>query len=112
MYMIWNRGSILAVILASFATASCATAAGARALYAQTVAGFVGQPLSAVKLPYWWLHGPAMPKEQKALLNGNTLYVYNSRNKNGPCEVTVEVNQTTNLIVNAQPNGDGCLTPY
>ena len=53
-----------------------------------------------------------MPKEQKALPNGNTLYVYNSRNKNGPCEVTVEVNQTTNLIVNAQPNGDGCLTPY
>jgi hypothetical protein len=110
--MIWNRGHILVMVLVSFAASSCATASGARALYAQTVAGFIGQPQSAVKLPYWWLHGPPTPTEQKALPNGNTLYVYNSRTGNGLCEVTVEVSQTTNLIVNAQPNGDGCITPY
>jgi hypothetical protein len=93
-------------------SASCATAAGAQKIYQQTVAGFVGQPLSAVKMPYWWLSGPAKPAQHSSLTNGNELYVYQSKNGSGLCTVSVEVSPTSDVITAAKAEGSGCITPY
>ena len=99
-------------LLMACCVVGCVTAQHARELYADEVAGFVGKPLAEARRPFKGRVGSTEPTAQKQLKNGNILHIYNSDNVNGLCNLVVEFNPETRIIVTAHPEGPGCLTPY
>lgn len=61
--------------------------------------------------------GKRQPTETKRLDNGNILYVYGEywlqyEIQRTPCDVYLEVNPDTDIVVNAFSRGSGCYRPY
>lgn len=77
----------------------------------------VGLTLAQVTDGEFEVIGKRKPTDTTRLPNGNTLYVYGNywvqyEINRTPCDVYLEVNPETNVVVNAYSKGDGCFMPY